>query len=106
MMAGDPDELVARVRAHPAYAELLRRRGRLAWSLTAVILTAFLAFTLGIAFDKAAMAAPIADGVTSIGIPIGFGLILLAILLTAIYVRIANRDFDELVRRIRADVGA
>jgi uncharacterized membrane protein (DUF485 family) len=100
------DELVAAVRAHPAYAELTRARTRLATILTSIILIAFFGFTLLIAFDKAWLAQPIGAGVTSIGIPLGFGIIVLAIVLTAIYVNRANGSFDDLTRRIREDVGA
>ena len=101
-----PDETVAAVQAHPAYRELIRKRGRLGWWLSAFMTIVFLGFTLAIAFDKAALAAPIGAGVTSIGIPIGFAIILLAILITAIYVRSANNSYDELIARIRADVEA
>ena len=107
-MADDrlPDALVAAVRAHPAYADLTRARARLATVLTSIILVAFFGFTLLIAFNKAWLAQPIGAGVTSIGIPLGFGIILLAIVLTGIYVHRANGSFDELTRRIREDVGA
>ena len=101
-----PDETVAAVQAHPAYRELMQKRGRLGWMLSAFMTIVFLGFTLAIAFDKAALAGPIGSGITSIGIPIGFAIILLAILITAIYVRNANRSYDELIARIRADVEA
>jgi len=101
-----PVEVVAAVQAHPAYRELVQKRGRLGWTLSAFMTIVFLGFTAAIAFDKKALAAPIGAGVTSIGIPIGFAIILLAILITAIYVRSANRSYDELIARIRADVEA
>ena len=44
-----------------------------------------------IAFDKSFLARPIGGGVTSLGIPVGVGLILLAILLTGLYVRRAKQ---------------
>lgn len=100
------DEMVAAVQAHPAYQELLRKRGRFGWVMSAFMTIVFLGFTLAIAFDKAALAAPIGTGVTSIGIPIGFAIILLAIGITAIYVRRANQSFDALTARIREDIGA
>ena len=49
------------------------------------------------------LARPIGGGVTSIGIPIGVGIILLAILLTGLYVRRANREYDPLVRALRTE---
>lgn len=83
-----------RLRVHPDYVALVRRRRRLAWTLSAIMLVAYFGYVLLIAFDKALLARPIAGGATTLGIPIGFGLILLGIALTAVYVRQANRDHD------------
>ncbi|HYE48488.1 MAG TPA: DUF485 domain-containing protein [Azospirillaceae bacterium] len=93
-----------RVRAHPAYRALVRKRRRLAWTLTAIMCAAYFGYILLIAFDKPLLATPIAGGATTLGIPIGFGLILLGIALTAFYVRVANRDHDALLAELIADV--
>ena len=98
-------ERIERVRTHPAYRQLVRRRRRLAWTLTAIMSVAYFGYILLIAFDKALLATPIAGGTTTIGIPIGFGLILLGIALTGIYVWIANRDHDALLAEILAETG-
>lgn len=79
----------------------MKRRGRFTWTLTIVMLVAYFGYVAFIAFDKAALAQPIGSGVTSLGIPIGVGLILLAIVLTGLYVRRANREYDPLVRALR-----
>ncbi|MFK3888063.1 DUF485 domain-containing protein [Sphingomonas sp. NPDC079357] len=100
------DAKAARVAADPRYRELVRRRGRFTWALTGVMLVAYLGFILLIAFDKAFMARPVGTGVTSIGIVAGFAVIMLAIVLTGVYVRRAARDFDPLVAALRADQGA
>ena len=42
---------------------------------------------------------------TSIGIPVGVGIILLAILLTGLYVRRANRDYDPLIQALKTGKG-
>ncbi len=96
-------ERLARVAADPRYRALVRQRGRFTWTLTAIMLAAYLAFILLIAFDKSALARPIGAGVTSIGIPIGLGVILLAIGLTGLYVRRANRDYDAMVEALAAE---
>jgi uncharacterized membrane protein (DUF485 family) len=93
-----------RIRQHPAYARLVRRRRRLAWSLTALMGSAYFGYIALIAFNKSLLATPVAGGATTIGIPVGFGLILLGIALTAYYVRIANRDHDALLAELLADV--
>lgn len=96
----DDRERLERVANDPRYRELLRRRTRFTWVLSAIMLITYFGYVALIAFDKAVLARPIGNGVTSIGIPIGIGLILLGIVLTGIYVRRANRDFDPLVRAL------
>ncbi|WP_434404427.1 DUF485 domain-containing protein [Sphingobium sp. DN12] len=105
--AGRPDEaLIAAVGADPRYIELVARRARLGWWLSAIIFTAFVGYLALIAFDKALLGRPIGNGVTSIGIPIGLGLILLAIVLTGLYVAYANRHHDAQMAAILKDHGA
>jgi uncharacterized membrane protein (DUF485 family) len=95
------DERLASLAEDPRYRALVRRRSRFAWALSGVMLAAYFGFILLIAFDKPLLARPIGRGVTSLGIPLGLGVILLAILLTAIYVRRANREFDALSADLR-----
>ena len=85
----------------PRYQRLLKRRGRFTWALSIVMLAAYFGYVALIAFDKAVLARPIGNGVTSLGIPVGVGVILLAIILTGIYVRRANKEFDPLVKALR-----
>ena len=91
---------IGRIREHPGYRALVRRRRRLAWVLTAIMLVAYFGYVLLIAFDKALLARPIGDGVTSLGIPIGFGIIVLGIVLTAFYVRRANSEYDAQLKAL------
>jgi len=97
-------ERLARVAADPRYQKLVARRSRFTWMLTAIMLIVFFGYILTIAFNKQFLARPIGDGATSIGIPIGLGVILIGIALTGIYVWRANTDFDPIVRAIREDV--
>lgn len=98
-------ETIAAIEADPRYRTLVSRRSRFGWTLTAIMLIAYFAFLLLIAFDKEALAQPIGGGGVSLGIPIGLGLILLAIALTGIYVARANREYDALTRAIVEDYG-
>jgi uncharacterized membrane protein (DUF485 family) len=93
-------EASAQIRRHPAYRTLVRRRTRFAWTLTAITLVVYFGYIGLIAFDKAFLAQPIGPGVTSLGIPVGLGVILISIALTAIYVMRANSEFDRLTREI------
>ncbi len=95
-----------RIAADPRYEALVRRRSRFTWTLTAIMLVIFFGYILLIAFDKSLLATPIGGGTTTLGIPIGIGVILAGIVMTGIYVRRANRDFDKAVDAIRADAQA
>ncbi len=94
------DESVARIRDNPKYRTLKARRTRLGWILTACMMVAYYGYIALIAFDKQVLAKPIGDGVTSLGIPVGIGLILFTVVITGIYVRRANTDFDILTKEI------
>jgi uncharacterized membrane protein (DUF485 family) len=53
-----------------------------------------------IAFDKELLARPIGAGVTTLGIPLGIGVIVFTIVITGFYVRRANSEFDRLTAEI------
>ena len=95
------DQACARLRATPAFQELERTRGRLGWTLTALILVIYFGFVLLVAFAPATMGVKVFGSVT-LGFPLGLGVILSAILLTGIYVLRANSRFDSLTRQIVA----
>lgn len=97
----DPD--IAAIVADPRYAPLVARRMRLGWCLSALIFFAFVGYLLLIAFDKPLLGRSLDGGVTSLGIPIGIGLILLGIALTGVYVAWANRHFDAQMAAILRD---
>jgi uncharacterized membrane protein (DUF485 family) len=93
------------VAASPKYQELIAKRTRFGWILTVIMLVAYYGYVSLIAFDKAFLAQPIGSGRMSLGIPVGFGLIVFAILLTGVYVWRANREFDRLTQEIHAEWG-
>lgn len=97
------DKSLREIAENPKYKELIHKRTRFAWLLTAIMLIAYYGYISLIAFDKALLARPIGSGVMSLGIPIGFGLIVLAIVLTGVYVARANTEFDRLTREILED---
>ena len=87
------------MRDNPDFRELERTRGRLGWTLTAIMLVVYFGFVLMVAFAPKLMATPV-FGTISLGFPLGLGVILCAILLTGLYVLRANDAFDTLTRRI------
>ena len=94
-------DIYARVRANPKYQQLRRTRNVYGWVMTALILVVYYGYIALIAFDKSFLAQPLGpDGVTTIGIPIGVGVILFTIIITGIYVRRANSEFDALKQKL------
>ena len=91
-----------RIACDPRYVELVARRSRFSAMLTVAMLIAYFGFILLIAFDKAFLAQPIGNGVTSLGILVGLGVIAFAILLTGLYVRRANGEYDDRLRDLIA----
>ena len=100
------DAIVARLEANPKYQDLRRERNTLGWTLTIMMLVVYYGFIGLIAFDKAFLAQPIGDGVTSIGIPMAFGVIVFTVLITGIYVYRANSEYDRLTAEILKDAQA
>ncbi|CAN5914695.1 DUF485 domain-containing protein [soil metagenome] len=90
------DDLVQRIAGDPNYQELKRKRNRFGWALAVLMLVVYYGFVLLVAFDKEFLAQRIGDGVMTLGMPIGFGVIVFTIVITGIYVRRANAEFDTL----------
>ena len=95
-------EMVDRIKNDPDFLQLTRVRSKFAWTLTIVMLVIYFGFVLVIAFDPALLGTPLSEGsVTTVGIPVGVGVIISAFVLTGIYVRRANGEFDELTAKIK-----
>jgi uncharacterized membrane protein (DUF485 family) len=93
-----------RVIQSPRFQELVRQRTKFAWTLTIVMLVIYFGFILLVAFAKPLLAMKVGDGVTSLGILLGLGVIIAAFVLTGIYVYRANSEFDELTRNLTREL--
>lgn len=90
-----------KIRANPKYQHLVSTRNRYGWIMTILMLVVYYGFIALIAFDKSFLSQPLSStGVTTVGIPIGVGVILFTIVITGIYVRRANSEFDNLKEEI------
>ena len=98
------DPVVDKIQRHPKYLELRKKRNSFGWMLTLVMMVVYYGYIALIAFNKPFLAQPIGAGVTSLGIPIGMGVIIFTVLITGIYVRRANSEFDDLTTEILKDV--
>lgn len=95
------DDLVARIAANPKYEKLVSTRSTYSITMTILIMVIYYGYILLIAFDKEFLAQKLGAGmVTSIGIPLGVGVIILTVLITNIYVRRANSEFDTLTNEL------
>ena len=94
-------DLASRIAASPDYQALKARRSRFGWTLTLSMMVVYYGFILLVAFKKDLLSQRIGDGVMTLGMPIGLGVILFTILITGIYVYRANGEFDELTARIQ-----
>jgi uncharacterized membrane protein (DUF485 family) len=94
------DSIVAKIEANPKYHELRRKRTVFGWILTLLMLAVYFGYIALIAFNKPFLAQPIGNGVTTLGIPIGMGVIIFTIVITGIYVRRANGEYDKLTQEI------
>lgn len=95
------ENVYRQIYANPRFQELVAKRGRFAWTLSIIMLAAYFAFILLIAFDPKVLGIPLgSDTVTTWGIPAGLGLIFLAIGLTGVYVQRANGEFDRINQEI------
>ena len=93
------------IKAHPRYQELVCSRKCFAWNLTFLMLAIYYGFILIIAFNKEFLSQPLWEGsITTVGIPIGIGVIVSAFILTGIYVYRANSEFDRLTNEIKEEV--
>lgn len=99
------DSIYKRIEQNPRFQELVAKRERFAWILSAIMLGLYVAFILLIAFDPQLLGTRIsADSPVTWGIPMGVGLILSAFVLTGIYVKRANGEFDSLNQAILDEV--
>lgn len=91
------EEMVARIAANPKYEKLVSMRSSYSIIMTILVMCIYYGYILLVAYNKEFLAQKLGAGmVTSIGIPMGVGVILLTIIITNVYVRRANTEFDDL----------
>ena len=82
-------------------AALIRRRWRVGAVLTAIMVACYFGFILLVAFGKDTAGTLIADESVSLGIVLGAVVIVIAPVLTTIYVRWANKHHDPAIAAAR-----
>ncbi len=89
----------------PKFQELVTTRSKFGWTLSIVMLIIYLGFILLVAYDKSLLAQKIGGGTTSLGIVLGLAVIIIAFVLTAIYVVRANGRYDDLTDQVKREMG-
>lgn len=87
---------VDRILHNPKFKEMVSKKSRLSWTLTAIMLFVYVGFMLLVGYNKAFLASSFSGGVTTWGIPLGLGIIVLSFLLCGVYSYIANNKLDQL----------
>jgi len=91
------EDIVERIQKNPKFLKFVHIRNNYAIVLSILMMLAYYGYIGLIAFDKKLLATKISAGaVTSIGIPMGIGVLVFTIIITAIYVRRANGEFDAM----------
>jgi len=98
------DQLVKKILANPNYHKLLKARTAYGWLFTLLVMVVYYGFILLIAFDKEFLSAKLGAGVMTVGMPIGLFVIAFTVIITGIYVRRANSEFDDLTAQLKQEV--
>ena len=98
------DQLVKTILATPNYQKLLKARTAYGWYFTLLVMVVYYGFILLIAFDKELLSAKLGEGVMTIGMPVGLFVIAFTVIITGIYVRRANSEFDDLTAKLKQEV--
>ena len=92
------------MRTNPKFHELVTRRGRFAWTLAIIVLTMFYGYVLTIAFNPTALGRPVAEGsMLTVGVAVELFMFIFFWVLTAVYVRRANNEFDAMTQDLIRD---
>ena len=91
------NNIQAKIRNNPKFAELVGKRTRFAIILSLVVLVPYYSYMLLVSLQPQLFAAKISEGsVITIGWPIAAAIVVIGWLLTGVYVSRANGEFDRL----------
>lgn len=98
-------ELATQIHADARFVELVDTRNRYNWTMAIIMMVIYFVFILLIAFQPGLLATKITAGSPiSVGILSGFVVILIAVIMTGMYIMRANKEFDRLTLELRDHV--
>ena len=87
---------VEQILQNPKFKEMVAKKRTLSWTLTAIMLFVYVCFMLLVGYNKEFLLSSVSGGVTTWGIPLGLGIIVLSFILCGVYSYIANNTLDQL----------
>lgn len=82
---------------NPKFKEMVAKKSKLSWTLTAIMLFVYVGFMLLVGYNKEFLLTKLSgEGVTTIGMPLGLSIIVLSFILCGVYSFVANNKLDQL----------
>ncbi len=89
-------EISNKIAANPAFQRFVSKRNNYSVLMTILGALAYYGFILLVAYNPAFLAQKLGTGMTaSVGVPLGIGVIVFTIVITWIFVRRSNTEFDD-----------
>ncbi|WP_296404144.1 DUF485 domain-containing protein [Psychrobacter sp.] len=99
------DSQVQRILQYPEFQNMARKKASISRTFSIITFVIYFGYMLLIGFDKSLLGTPISAGMTTtIGVYAGFFVIIFAVVITGIYVRIANGKFDTMTHKVVDDI--
>ncbi|KJH57064.1 DUF485 domain-containing protein [Acinetobacter calcoaceticus] len=97
---------VEQILRNPKFQKMVKKKSTLSWTLTVIMLVLYVGFMLLVGYNKEFLMSSFSGGVTTWGIPLGLGIIVLSFLLCGVYSFIANHTLDQLSEEALKEVEA
>ncbi len=100
-------DVYKKIRNHPGFEKLVKTRSNYSWLLSIIVLVGFYGFVLLVAFQPQLMGVRLGgDSMYTLGVVSMFTMFVVFWILTALYVKRANTEFDDMRDAILKDVTA
>lgn len=94
-------EIYEKISKNEDFIKLVKKRRNFTWSLTFIICFVYFSFILSIAFFPSFLSIRLANTNITLGMPFAIFVIFLCFLLTGVYAKKANDEFDNLNEKIK-----
>jgi len=92
---------MSRVLDHPEFKKMEQEKNRMRWFFSFLVFAVYVTYITYIGMNPDFFGRPLFEGsVVTIGIYAGIFIIVFSVVLTGVYVRKANRKFDEVTKKV------